>query len=163
MTGALRGTPDIVVRRIFRPEDLQAGAGHRVLVDRLWPRGVRKDGAPIDEWLREVAPSTELRRWYGHDPALFDEFRGRYLGELACPPACEVAGQLARRAERAPLVLVTATRDVEHSGAVVLRDHLVRLAGRSDDEGGDPACWADRVCESCGRIREEPHRCPAGR
>ncbi|MGH9126899.1 MAG: DUF488 domain-containing protein [Acidimicrobiales bacterium] len=163
MTGALRRAPKIEVRRIYQPEGLEAAAGYRVLVDRLWPRGVRKAGAPIDEWLRDVAPSTELRKWYGHAPERFVEFRERYITELRCPPASKVACGLARQARRAPLLLVTATRDVEHSGAVVLRDHLARLAGGDDEEGGDPACWAEQVCEACGQIREEPHHCSADR
>jgi len=101
------------------PED-----GTRVLVDRVWPRGLRKENAPFDEWLRDVAPSTELRRWYGHDPARFDEFRRRYLDELADPARREALGHLRDLAARGPLTLLTATRDVEHSQAAVLADWL---------------------------------------
>ncbi|GGM73139.1 hypothetical protein GCM10010106_19530 [Thermopolyspora flexuosa] len=109
-------------RRIYEepaPED-----GTRVLVDRVWPRGLRKENAPFDEWLRDVAPSTELRRWYGHDPARFDEFCRRYLDELADPARREALGHLRDLATRGPLTLLTATRDAEHSQAAVLADWL---------------------------------------
>jgi uncharacterized protein YeaO (DUF488 family) len=103
----------------------------RVLVDRLWPRGVRKDEASIDEWLKDAAPSTELRRWYGHDPAKFAEFARRYRGELAETPALEAVAHLLALSEAGTVALVTATRDVEHSGALVLHDHLVEAGQRS--------------------------------
>ena len=101
------------------------GRGDRVLVDRLWPRGVRKDGAPFDRWCKDVAPSTELRRWYGHVPERFDQFARRYRDELATPPAREALDGLRTEARAGPLVLVTATRDLELSAASVLRDVLV--------------------------------------
>ena len=102
------------------------GSGYRVLVDRLWPRGVSKDRLPLDEWAKDVAPSAELRRWYGHEPSQFDEFARRYRDELGSPPAAEVAGRLSRIARDRNVVLLTATRDVERSGAQVLHDHLER-------------------------------------
>jgi uncharacterized protein YeaO (DUF488 family) len=108
-------------------DDIDRGR-YRVLVDRLWPRGVRKEDAAIDEWAKDVAPSTELRRWYGHDPAKFPEFERRYRAELGRSPAAEAVARLLAQAERSPVDLVTATRDVEHSGAQVLYDHLT---GRS--------------------------------
>jgi len=108
-------------------------AGYRVLVDRLWPRGVRKQAAAIDEWLKDVAPSTELRRWYDHDPARFDEFSRRYRAELAQPPGADAVEHLAELAGRDRVQLVTATRDVEHSGAAVLRDHLTSPTKGSDE------------------------------
>ena len=98
---------------------------HRVLVDRLWPRGIAKADAPFDEWAKEVAPSTELRRWYGHDPVKFDEFAARYRAELAQPSAEVSVARLRRRGEKSGVVLVTATRDVEHSAAEVLLGVLV--------------------------------------
>jgi len=102
----------------------RTGDEYRVLVDRLWPRGVKKEALDLDEWAKEVAPSSELRRWYGHVPERFDEFERRYRRELA-----GAASGAARAAltEHARLVLLTATRDVEHSGAEVLRRAL--LAG----------------------------------
>jgi len=95
-----------------------------VLVDRLWPRGVKKEDADLDEWNRDVAPSTELRRWYGHVPARFDEFARRYGDELARPPASEAVAHLVRVGREQHVVLLTATRDLDHSGARVLHDHL---------------------------------------
>ena len=111
------------VRRVY-DSDLVASASHRVLVDRLWPRGITKAEAAVDEWVKDVAPSTGLRRWYGHDVARFDEFARRYRAELGRPPAAVAVERLAAIAEDRHLTLVTATRDVEHSGAEVLRRHL---------------------------------------
>jgi uncharacterized protein YeaO (DUF488 family) len=107
----------IVVRRVY--DDPRGTRGeYRVLVDRLWPRGVRKDELHMDEWAKDLAPSTELRRWYGHDPSRFGEFERRYVRELSSADAARL------RAHKGALVLLTATRDVEHSGAAVLRDYL---------------------------------------
>lgn len=98
---------------------------YRVLVDRLWPRGIRKEEAGLDAWVKDAAPSPELRRWYGHDPEKFDEFARRYRDELSRPPAAEAVAELRRLANERPVTLITATRDVEHSGARVLHDHLL--------------------------------------
>ena len=115
------------VRRIY---DGGAGSGgYRVLVDRLWPRGIKKADAHLDEWLKDVAPSTELRRWYGHDPAKYREFARRYRAELQQPPASDAVDHLVRIGSMRPLVLLTATADVEHSGARVLHDHLAPPCG----------------------------------
>ncbi|MFD9963276.1 DUF488 domain-containing protein [Amycolatopsis sp. NPDC058986] len=112
----------ITVRRIYdRPS---RSDGLRVLVDRVWPRGVREEDARLDEWLRDVAPSAELRRWYGHDPGRFPEFRRRYLAELGKPPHREAAQHLRSIAGEHDLTLLTATRDVEHSQAAVLAQWL---------------------------------------
>jgi uncharacterized protein YeaO (DUF488 family) len=115
---ATRRRPEVEIRRIYDHAD--DDGGYRLLVDRLWPRGVAKANAPIDEWAKDLAPSTELRRWYGHDPVKFEEFARRYRDELEQPPASEAVGRLRARARRQRIVLVTATRDVEHSGAWVL-------------------------------------------
>jgi uncharacterized protein YeaO (DUF488 family) len=96
--------------------------GYRVLVDRLWPRGVSKEEAHLDEWARELAPSPELRRWFGHDPARFDEFRRRYRDELAGRE--EKLGELRERATHGTVTLVYAARDTEHNDAVVLAELL---------------------------------------
>ncbi|HLT17387.1 MAG TPA: DUF488 family protein [Acidimicrobiales bacterium] len=117
--------PLVDVARVY--DDPAAMRGHRALVDRLWPRGVSKDRAPFDEWCREVAPSTELRRWYGHDPARFDEFSRRYGAELTAAPAADAVTHLLDIAATRPLTLLTATRDLRRSGAEVLRGHLVSL------------------------------------
>ncbi|WUK10892.1 DUF488 family protein [Kitasatospora sp. NBC_00374] len=106
------------LRRIYR--EPSADEGRRVLVDRLWPRGLRKDAAGFDEWLREVAPSDELRRWYGHEPARYEEFRTRYLAELAEPVRAEALERLRVLAAAGPLTLLTATREVELSHLTVL-------------------------------------------
>lgn len=92
-----------------------------MLVDRLWPRGITKADAPIDEWVKEVAPSTDLRRWYDHRVARFDEFVRRYRVELTQQFARDAVDRLRTVARSNGLILVTATRDVEHSGAEVLR------------------------------------------
>lgn len=115
-------TKDVTYRRIYEessPED-----GRRVLVDRVWPRGMRKADARIDEWLRDVAPSTELRRWYGHEPGRFAEFRRRYLTELREPARRQAVDHLRDIAGHERLTLLTATRDVEHSQAAVLAEWL---------------------------------------
>ncbi len=98
--------------------------GYRVLVDRLWPRGVSKDSARLDEWARELAPSDELRRWYGHDPARFGEFRQRYVDELRGQR--DTLSALRRRARQAQVTLVVGARDVQHSNGAVLADVLRR-------------------------------------
>lgn len=99
----------------------RTGEQYRVLVDRLWPRGVAKASLDLDEWVKDVAPSTELRRWYGHEPDRFEEFTRRYRDELDGEPAASVVAALRHRRRRHTLVFLTATRDVEHSGAEVLR------------------------------------------
>jgi uncharacterized protein YeaO (DUF488 family) len=112
----------VEVRRIY-DDDVPGGA--RVLVDRLWPRGVSKADADLDDWCTETAPSDELRRWYGHDPQRFEEFRRRYVEELREQAARDRLHDLADLAGHEGLVLLTATRDLEHSHAVVLA-HVVR-------------------------------------
>jgi len=110
------------VRRVYDAND----GGYRVLVDRLWPRGISRARADLDEWLKDVAPSGELRQWYGHDVERYAEFARRYRAELRRPPASTAVAHLLERARSEPVTLVTATRDVEHSGAHVLHDHLRR-------------------------------------
>jgi uncharacterized protein YeaO (DUF488 family) len=102
---------------------------YRVLVDRLWPRGQSRDAIDQDEWAQDAAPSTELRRWYAHDPAHFPEFSRRYRAELALPPGADVVSRLREVSRTRRLVLLTATRDVAHSGATVLRDVIVGVRG----------------------------------
>jgi uncharacterized protein YeaO (DUF488 family) len=96
--------------------------GLRVLVDRLWPRGVRREALALDAWMKEVAPSEELRRWFGHDPARWKEFAARYRAELRRQPAAELVDQLVHQAKHGPLTLVYGAKDEEHNQAVVLRD-----------------------------------------
>jgi uncharacterized protein YeaO (DUF488 family) len=102
--------------------------GARVLVDRVWPRGLSKDRAQVAEWCKAVAPSTELRKWYGHDPDRFEEFRRRYQAELGDPERAGALQHLRELAGRGPLTLVTATKRVDISQAAVLAE---LLRGRS--------------------------------
>jgi uncharacterized protein YeaO (DUF488 family) len=110
--------------QVHRVYDEEPPAGYRVLVDRLWPRGVSKQRAALDEWAKDVAPSDGLRRWYGHEPAKFSDFARRYRAELALAPGKDAVDRLRAMAEKWPVILVTATRDVERSGATVLLDVL---------------------------------------
>lgn len=96
--------------------------GYRVLVDRIWPRGVSREKAQLDEWARELAPSGELRKWFGHDPGRFEQFRVRYRAELE--RRGEELEELRRRAQRGPLTIVYAARDEERNNAVVLAELL---------------------------------------
>ena len=121
--------PEVRLVRVYDADD-RSDAGHRVLVDRLWPRGVTRADATLDEWLKDAAPSAELRRWYGHDVQLFEEFARRYRAELERSPASAAVDHLLALANAGTITLLTATRDVEHSGARVLRDHLVGRASR---------------------------------
>ncbi|MFZ1175256.1 MAG: DUF488 family protein [Mycobacterium sp.] len=109
----------IRVARVY--DDVSPDDGHRVLVDRIWPRGVRKDDPRVGIWCKEVAPSKELREWYRHQPERFDEFASRYKAELRDSPALE---ELRTLTKRGVVTLVTATRDLDISQAVVLANLL---------------------------------------
>ncbi|MGZ4468901.1 MAG: DUF488 domain-containing protein [Nocardioidaceae bacterium] len=112
---------DVRIKRVY--DDPAGSDGYRVLVDRLWPRGISKDEAALDAWIKDVGPSTELRRWFGHDPSKFDEFADRYRAELK---GSEALAQLrARRRENPVVTLLYSARDTEHNQAVVLRDLLI--------------------------------------
>jgi uncharacterized protein YeaO (DUF488 family) len=101
--------------------------GTLYLVERLWPRGIRREDLALDGWLRDVAPSTELRRWFGHDEARWPEFRRRYLAELAAAP--DAVRPLLDSARGGDVTLLYAARDAEHNNAVVLREHLLATLG----------------------------------
>lgn len=109
----------IEVARVYEPRDRTTGR-HRVLVDRLWPRGISKADPPFDDWMKEVAPSPELRTWYGHAEERFPEFDRRYRQELQRPDGQRALRQLHAAAKEGPLVLMTATKAAERSGAAVL-------------------------------------------
>jgi uncharacterized protein YeaO (DUF488 family) len=113
---------DVRLKRAY--ESPAASDGYRVLIDRIWPRGITREHARLDEWARELAPSTELRRWFGHDPARFAEFRRRYTEELATQKT--KLRELRRRAREGTVTLVYAARDTEHNDAVVLAEILRR-------------------------------------
>lgn len=114
--------PDVRIRRIYDVSSPQDGA--RILVDRLWPRGVSKQDAHLDEWLKAVAPSSELRRWYGHEPAKFGEFKRRYADELHDSDHEQAWQHLVEQAGKGPVTLLTASRDLERSEAAVLAEWL---------------------------------------
>ena len=113
---------DVRVRRVYdqpSPDD-----GQRLLVDRLWPRGLSKADAHLDEWVKAVAPSDDLRHWYAHDPARFAEFRRRYADELREPERTAGLTHLEDAADRGTMTLLTATKDAAHSEAAVLAEML---------------------------------------
>jgi len=110
------------LRRVYEAPD--PADGWRVLVDRLWPRGLSRSAAALDEWLKAVAPSDELRRWYGHQPEKFPAFRQRYEQELRSPERSGAVDHLRQLARQGPLTLLTATKDAEHSEAAVLVELL---------------------------------------
>lgn len=116
----------VVQKRVYEEPDPADGV--RVLVDRLWPRGLSKEHARVDVWLKDVAPSRELRTWFGHDPAKFAEFRRRYEAELAVEPAKSALAELREMARTQHVTLVFAAHDTEHCNAVVLRELLARPA-----------------------------------
>lgn len=116
MTDELR----VRVKRVY--DEAARSDGTRVLVDRVWPRGVRKADAALDTWYKDVAPSTELRKWYGHDPEKYEEFAARYRDELAAAP--NALDELRGCVRSHTLTLLTATKDVEHSQAAVLAEVL---------------------------------------
>jgi uncharacterized protein YeaO (DUF488 family) len=133
MSGARsgHGSRRVEVRRIYDLGPSEHRRAALVLVDRLWPRGIAKAEVALEEWAKEVAPSTALRQWYGHEPERFDEFARRYKDELRHQPAKSALGRLETLSDQRSVFLVTATRDVEHSGARVLCDVLLRRrAGR---------------------------------
>ncbi len=114
----------VALKRVYEPPTPTDGT--RVLVERLWPRGLSKAQAQVDIWLKDLAPSSELRIWYGHDLAKYAEFRRRYEAELAVDPARGALEQLRALAQREQVTLVVAAQDMEHSTAPILRDLLTR-------------------------------------
>ena len=116
---------DVRIKRAYA--DAGPDDGFRVLIDRMWPRGVSRDRAHVDDWAKDLAPSDRLRRWFGHDPERFDEFRARYREELRAQED-RVAG-LAARAAREPVTLVYGARDERHNNAVVLAELLRERSG----------------------------------
>jgi uncharacterized protein YeaO (DUF488 family) len=119
---------DVRLKRAYEPAG--PADGYRVLIDRLWPRGVSRTRAALDEWDRELAPSTELRRWFAHEPSRFEEFRRRYIEELRGQQPR--LARLRRRARAGTLTLVYSARDSDHNDAVVLAEVLRRGLPRSD-------------------------------
>jgi uncharacterized protein YeaO (DUF488 family) len=127
---------DVRLKRAYDPAE--PADGHRVLIDRLWPRGVSRDRAKLDDWEKELSPSTELRQWFAHEPERFDEFRRRYIEELRKQRPRLTS--LRRRARQGTLTLVYAAHDAEHNDAVVLAEILRRgmpKRDRRNDAGMD--------------------------
>jgi uncharacterized protein YeaO (DUF488 family) len=117
-----RSRPDFRVRRAY--DDPGPSDGTRVLVDRLWPRGLAKDRAEVDEWPKELTPTDELRRWFHANSGEYEEFARRYRAELAAPDLAEPARRLRELASQGPVTLLTAVKDPSHSHVPVLLDHL---------------------------------------
>lgn len=116
----------VVSKRVYEPYD--TSDGYRVLIDRLWPRGVSKDKAHVDLWAKDVAPSAELRKWYAHDPVKWPEFQKRYKQELKTPEAKAVLDDLVRRAQAGQVTLVYASQAADICNAAVLEELLNRRA-----------------------------------
>ena len=112
---------NVNVKRIYDPP--APSDGFRVLVDRLWPRGLSKDAAAFDEWMKDIAPSAELRLWFGHDPARWNEFRQRYAEEVGQHQ--DLLDDLRKRARHRPITLVYSARDETHNNAVALRNLIL--------------------------------------
>ncbi len=121
---------------MYDPAASAPGPGSRVLVDRLWPRGIRKESLAPDLWLRDLGPSDNLRRWFGHRPERWDEFRRRYRVELAQEPRQRLLDRLEALAREGPLSLLYSARDEQHNQAVVIREVLEERLGRSMQGSG---------------------------
>ncbi|WP_330083715.1 DUF488 domain-containing protein [Methylocystis iwaonis] len=114
--------PAFALKRVYEPPEPEDGA--RVLVDRLWPRGLTKEKAAVDLWAKDAAPSHELRRWFGHEPERWEEFQARYREELESPEAQEQIATLRAMARKGRVTLLYAAHDEEMNNAVVLRGVL---------------------------------------
>ena len=117
----------VKIKRVYDPPE--RGDGQRILVDRLWPRGLSKRAAAVDEWMKDLGPSHELRKWFGHDPRRWPEFRRRYVAELRTQRDPLMA--IARKATRGAVTLLFGARDPEHNQAVVLKGVIERLQKRA--------------------------------
>ncbi|MER3421210.1 MAG: DUF488 domain-containing protein [Chloroflexota bacterium] len=126
----MTAVPQVRLKRVYEPVDL--GDGARFLVERLWPRGLRREAVHLTAWLKDVAPSPELRRWFHHEPARWEEFRRRYRAELAEPAKQALVQELVTAARAGPITLVFAARDTEHNAAVVLKELIEELAAAGE-------------------------------
>lgn len=151
--GAKTAEPVRVKRAYEQPE---ATDGYRVLVDRLWPRGVLKDALAIDVWMKEIGPSNELRRWFGHDAARWDEFATGYRGELRRQPAAGLVDELVALANRGALTLVYGAKDELHNQAVVLRELIERRRRRTRAHSPAAKTAAEAAPLAQGRPLAEP-------
>ncbi len=112
----------IRIKRVYEPPAVEDG--FRVLIDHLWPRGVKKEVAAVDEWLKEIAPSTGLRKWFSHDPEKWKEFKRRYFSEL--DEKREIVAKLAKKAEMKTVTLVFSSKEERFNNAVALKEYLER-------------------------------------
>jgi uncharacterized protein YeaO (DUF488 family) len=118
----------IHLKRIYEPESPEDGL--RFLVERLWPRGVKKEALHLDVWLKEVAPSTELRQWFAHDPAKWAEFQRRYFAELDAMP--EAVQPIRNAMREGPVTFLFSSHDADHNNALALKTYLSRPSRRKD-------------------------------
>jgi uncharacterized protein YeaO (DUF488 family) len=119
----------IRIKRAYDPP--RADDGERILVDRLWPRGATKESIRLSSWLKDIGPSTELRKWFGHDPSRWEEFRKRYGRELHRPEQRAMLQDLAERSRRGVVTLLFAAKDEARNNAVVLKERIDNIAGNS--------------------------------
>lgn len=117
----------LVLKRVYDPPE--EADGTRFLVERLWPRGIKKTDLPMEDWLKDAAPSTELRHWFGHEPAKWDEFKRRYFAEL--DQHRDAIQPLINRARRGRVTLLYSARDLEHNNAVALKEYVQQLLSGS--------------------------------
>ena len=120
----------IRLKRVYDPASNDDGV--RLLVERLWPRGVKKTDLRLDAWLKDVAPSTELRRWFSHDPAKWTEFQQRYFAELDAHP--EAVEPILKASSRGPVTLLFSSHDAEHNNAVALETYIAAQRGRRESK-----------------------------
>lgn len=118
-------TGKLTIKRVYDPPE--PGDGKRILVDRLWPRGLKRDAAALDAWIKDVAPSAELRRWFGHRPERWAEFARRYRHELAAEPASDALRKIAALAARDRVTLVYGARDRDRNQAVVIAEAIAHM------------------------------------
>lgn len=117
-------THAVTIKRVYDAKHAQIGDGKRLLVDRLWPRGVAKADLAFDEWAKDLSPSPALRKWYSHDVNRWDQFVAKYRAELAVDPAASALADARTALKSGPVTLLTAVKDVEHSAAVVIAEAL---------------------------------------
>lgn len=125
--GRMPDQPGVRIQRVYDVD--VPSVGKRILVDRVWPRGLKKETLHLDAWMRELGPSTELRKWFGHDPARWAEFERRYRAELGQPEQEDRLRELEALAAAGPVTLLYGARDTEHNQAVVLQDVLGERLG----------------------------------
>jgi uncharacterized protein YeaO (DUF488 family) len=123
----VRDPSGVDVGRVYDPPG--PGDGQRILVDRLWPRGLSREAAQLDDWCKQVAPSAELRKWYGHDPDKAEEFAARYRAELEEPERAEAIDRLVELSRLGPVTLLTATKELELSHAPLLAQAIADARG----------------------------------